>query len=89
MPEQIKNGRNGWVTKWLVGAVWGLLTTGLLLLSTGVIANDRLSRSRDTEIREKVEKTKDCITKKLDFIIQQQAKMGERVARIEAKIETR
>lgn len=38
-----RNGKiylNGW-TRWLVGALWGLLMTGLVMLTQNVIANDQ------------------------------------------------
>ena len=42
------NGTQWWL-RWLVGAIWGILTLALITLSTNVIANDKASRDRDGE----------------------------------------
>jgi len=65
MPEV---NRNGWVVKWLVCALWGLLITGLLFLANNVIANQNknvdthkemigVSVAEHEDIREEIQET--------------------------------
>ena len=43
------NGTNWWL-RWLVGAIWGIITVAMLTLASNVIANDKASRDRDDVI---------------------------------------
>jgi len=44
------NGKNGWITKFLATALWGIVITIMLFIGKSVVANDQLSRERDQEI---------------------------------------
>lgn len=86
----VNGNGNGWIVRWLVGALWGLLTTALIIIGTNVIANDKAGRARD-------ENTKDNY-KKADVEIRQEMRKVEKenavrfevimvqLARIEAKL---
>ena len=45
---------NGKWTQWVVNALWGILTISFLGLVNNVIANDKDSRQRDTELCKQV-----------------------------------
>lgn len=51
MPDT--NGSKIWL-RWLVGAVWVVFIAVIFGTINGVIANDKLSRSRDNKLNDKV-----------------------------------
>ena len=42
---------NGWITKWLVGALWGVLVGVVLFIGNVVKANDERATKSHTDIR--------------------------------------
>ena len=70
--------RNGWVVKWLVGALWGALVFVILFIGNTVKANDVKSTDEHTDIRKEYasgdEKTRNEVRVELKEIraVQQQ-----------------
>lgn len=63
------------MTKWFVGALWGVVIIVMTTLATNVIANDKESRKRDDAIKEMAQENKAIIYRmesKMDSIIDNQ-----------------
>ena len=80
--------RNGWVTKWLVGAVWGLITTGLILLATSAIANYKENSNQHTDIRREIKLEDDCLRKEFTSEIKEIRTEQTLLSRTQTKILT-
>ena len=53
-----ENQNGGW-TKWLVSIIWGIVVLTLVTTVNNVIANDKESRLRDSDICEKMTRNKE------------------------------
>ena len=65
---------NGWVVKTLVGFLWIVVFTAMTTTISNVIANDKASRQRDTQIKEEFYKTEKENGKKFEHITNQLAR---------------
>ena len=59
---------NSWVTKWLVGAFWGVISLILLCTVNGVVANDRSSRNRDSHLSDKCITRNQCVETRVNAL---------------------
>jgi len=60
--------KNNWIVKTLLGFLFLIIFTAITTLANYLVANDKESRARDTEIVEKIEEIKDEQNGKLDEI---------------------
>lgn len=58
---------NGW-TRWLVGALWGILVLALTTIGTNVIANDKASRERDSCVEKEIVLVERRLSEKIEKI---------------------
>jgi hypothetical protein len=58
------DSNNSYWTRWLVGILWAIIFGAFVTLGNNVIANDKASRQRDDEMKDKLvsmcEKQQEC-----------------------------
>ena len=47
----MENGKNGWMLRFLTGALWLVIFTWITVMTNNVIANDIASRKRDDDVK--------------------------------------
>jgi len=57
---------NGWVVKWLVGALWGIVVLAIVTIGNNVIANDKKSTDSDKEIMQAFQKADSELIEKIN-----------------------
>lgn len=72
-------GNNKWIVKWLVGALWGVIITALILLANSAIANKKESTTEHTTIRKESTLGDEKLRDKIDI---NQEKINNKLTKI-------
>jgi len=79
----VNGNGNGW-TKWALRALTTFLLTSMLTImlfvGKSVIANDQLSRSRDEDLRNRIEIAQMKVSEKIEVAIKEQTKVNQETA---------
>lgn len=77
---------NGWVTKWLVGALWAALVSVIIFMGNVVKANDVKVAAEHVAMRKEIvegdEKVLQKVEKKIDEIVREQVALKIQSAQI-------